>query len=240
MANHAILNNIDHKDLRIDIGHSAGLGDAVMCTLAIPSEFRNLQAEYPIFFHQNVDTGKFSPMVIFGLNEEENLYLSDGRWDASYIPLMIERGPFLIGFQAGSKNDLENKKMVISIDMDNPRVNCPEGEAVFQPFGGNSEYTEHVISVLQEIDQGQEIVEELIEALVKYELIEPFRLEIEFDNGSRQNLEGFHTIHEEKLAALEGEVLADFNQRGILQAIFMIIASMSNVRRLIDLKNGRL
>jgi hypothetical protein len=240
MKNHAILNNVDHKDLRIETRHGADLADDVMCTLAIPSEFRNIQVDYPIFFHKNTQTGQFLPMVMFGLQEGENLYLNEGKWNATYIPLMIERGPFLIGFQRVVENDSSRKKMVISIDMDNPRVGRSEGVPVFDPFGGNSEYTEHIITVLQEIDRGQAVITELVEALVEHDLLEPFTLDVTLDNGGQYTLHGFHTIHEEKLAALNGDVLADFSRRGILQAIYMVVASMGNIRKLIDFKNGRL
>jgi hypothetical protein len=240
MTNHAILNEIDHKDLRVDIGHGADLGDNIMCALAIPSEFRSLQADYPIFFHKNEETGKYLPMAMFGFQAGENLYLDGDRWGAVYIPLMIERGPFLIGFQEVVKHGAAQKKMVISIDMDNPRVGSARGEPLFQPFGGNSEYTEHIVRVLQEIDRGQAMIEELVDALLQHDLLEPLTVNIELINGAKHSLQGFHTIHEERLAALDGQVLADFSRRGILQAAYMMIASMANIAKMIDLKNKRL
>ena len=238
MTNHAILNNIDHKGLRVDARHSADLGDNVMCTLAMPSEFRKLQVDYPIFFHKSGPVGKFSPMVMFGVEHGENLYLDGTHWNASYIPLMIQRGPFLIGFQDLGPGS--SKKMVITIDMDNPRVGTKDGLPVFDPFGANSEYTEHIITVLQEIDRGQADTAELVELLVEYDLLEPFSLEIVLDNGEKFNMRGFHTINEERLTALDGSVLADFSRRGILQALYMVVASMGNLHKLIDLKNRRL
>ena len=99
MSNQQILNNIDHKDLRVDTRHAHFPGNNVMCVLAIPSEFRDLQAEYPIFLHRDEASGRFMPMAMFGLQRDENLYLKRGHWQADYIPLMVQRGPFLIGFQ---------------------------------------------------------------------------------------------------------------------------------------------
>jgi hypothetical protein len=244
MPNHVVLNNVDHKDLKVNAAHSANFGadygDQIMCTLAIPTEFRNIQADYPIFFHKSTDTDKFRPMVMFGFQQDENLYLNADGWDASYIPLMVERGPFLIGFQTVVEGEIAHKKMVISIDMDSARINDAAGEPLFDPFGGNSDYTARVVDVLQQIHAGQAISEEFVEALVSQDLIEPFTLNVELNNGEKNSLQGFHTINEEKLAALDSDVLADFHRRGILQAIYMVLASMSNIRRLIDLKNASL
>jgi hypothetical protein len=128
--------------------------------------------------------------------------------------------------------------MVVSIDMDDPRVGIT-GEPLFQPFGGNSEYLDRVVDALQEIDRGQAAIAEFGQALVLHDLLEPFSLELELNSGGKYSLNGFHAIHEEKLAALDGEVLADFSRRGILQAAYMMIASMAQIPALIALKDRR-
>lgn len=239
MANHAMLNNVDHKDLRVATGRGADLGDDVMYTLALPCEFRSITADYPILFHRNGETGKYVPVVMFGFERGENLFLEGNQWHATYIPLMIQRGPFLIGFQGVAENDSTRKKMVISIDMDNPRVGASDGEPLFQPFGGNSEYTDQIVDVLQEIESGRVMMEEFVDALLEHDLLEPVTLDVELDSGAKHSLRGFHTVHEERLAALDGVVLADFSRRGILQACYLVVASMANIGRLIQLKNKR-
>ncbi|MFT5711004.1 MAG: hypothetical protein ACI8QT_001705 [Halioglobus sp.] len=239
MATHAMLNNIEHKKSRVDTRHGAEFGDAIMCTLAVPAEFRSVQADYPIFFHRHGDTDKYQPMAMFGFQRGENLFLSGNEWNATYIPLMIQRGPFAIGFQQSEEDRTASKKMVISIDMDSPRVGTNEGELLFDPFGGNSDYTDGVVEILQHIEQGQGVIDEFVEALLAHDLLEPFSLDVKLNAGSQHSLKGFYTIDEEKLAGLDGAVLADFSRRGILQACYMVIASMANIARLIELKNKR-
>ena len=235
MANHAILNHVEHRDLRVQTGFGAEYGDAVMCAMAIPSEFRSLQTDYPIFLHWDGPSRKYLPMAMFGFQKGENLFLEGHDWQASYIPLLIRRGPFLIGFQAGEGGARE---MVISVDMDNPRVGS-DGEPLFQPFGDHSEYTEQVAAMLREIDAGQSAIDELSRVIEDHELAEPFTLEVTLDSGEKHRLEGFHAVNEEKLAGLEGDLLADFSRRGILHALYMQVASMANIPRLIRLKNQR-
>lgn len=239
MSRHEILNNVDHKDLRIDTRHAQFPGNRVMGMLAIPSEFRDLQDEYPIVFYQDETSGKFMPMALFGLERDENLYMTDSGWGASYIPLMIQRGPLLIGFQESGSGETRQKSKVISIDVEDSRVGTTTGELLFQPFGGNSEYTEHMVLALQRIDEGQTDIERLGEVMDQHALIEPFSLDVQLDNGSKHKLTGFYTVHEERLAALEGEVLAALSRGGILQAAYMMIASLSNLRRLIAMKNAQ-
>ena len=238
MANHALLNNVDHKNLKIITTRSADLGDNVMSTMTFPNEFRSVQAHYPIFFSKQPDTGQFQALAVFGFEEGENLFLDENGWDASYIPLTIERQPFLIGFQSGASAG--EQKTVIHIDMDSPRISETEGEAVFLEHGGLTEYLQHITSVLQTIHEGFEKSQAFIDALLKHDLLESFTLDVELNDGSKYRLAGFYTINEGKLIEVDGESLARLNHDGHLQPIYMAIASLSNIRDLIDRRNARL
>jgi hypothetical protein len=78
-----------------------------------------------------------------------------------------------------------------------------------------------------------------VAALLDYDLIEPFTLDIELNNGSQNQLLGFSTINEEKLAALDGAALAHLHQHGYLMAAHQMGASLVQLRELIERKNQR-
>ena len=226
MTQHALLNNVHHKDLRIVTQHAARYGDDIMAAPTFPAEFRNVQAHYPIVFRRT-EQGEFAPLALFGFREKQNLFLTDAGWDAHYIPLMVERVPFLIGRGA-------NSEQVIHVDLDSPRVSRTEGEPVFREHGGNSEYLDRVSSMLATIHQGLAATNPFVAALIENELLESFVLDIQFRDGAQHRLAGFHTIREEKLAALGAEALGKLHEKGYLQAIFMVIASLANFRDLIE------
>ena len=237
MTNHAVLNNVDHHDLRVIRNRSAELGDNVMCAQLLPQEFRDAQNDYPIFFHKNPDTGKFLPYAMFGLQENENLFLEGESWNAGYLPFLVERGPFSIGIQQKSNDE---RSLVISIDLDHPRVSRTEGDALFLPHGGNSEYVKRVSYILQAINEGVVESEAFVEDMLKYDLLKSFTLEVELNSGSKHKLEGFYTINEENLVNLDGDALADLSGKFFLPAAYMAVASLSNIRKLIEKKNQRL
>ena len=128
VTRHALLNNVDHRDLRVITTRGAAYGDDVMCALTFPAEFRNVQAHYPIVFAKARD-GTFTPLALFGFREKQNLFLTPDGWDALYVPMMIERQPFLIGSSGTGK--------VVHIDLDSPRVSRTTGELLFLEHGGN-------------------------------------------------------------------------------------------------------
>ncbi|HAE94281.1 MAG TPA: peptide ABC transporter permease, partial [Hyphomonas atlantica] len=53
MANTALLNNIDHADLKIVTRRGAEFGDSVNQVAVYPTEFSELQRDYPIFFRKD-------------------------------------------------------------------------------------------------------------------------------------------------------------------------------------------
>ena len=235
MAKHELLNNVTHKDLRIITRRSVDFGDDIASVLTFPSEFRNILGEFPICICKDPDTGKFHFAALMGFEDKENLFLVDDNWEASYVPLMLERQPFLIG--QGHSDSSGNEQVMVHIDMDSPRISGTEGELVFLDKGGNSPFLQRISSVLQAIYDGRKQSDYFIEQLLNYELIESFSLDVELDSGSSNQLQGFYTLSEEKLEKLSTDVLEEFMKSGMLQGIYMLIASLSNFRNLIARKN---
>lgn len=230
MPRNVLLNNNDHRNLRIITARGAQYGDDVMFTLTFPAEFRSVQAHYPIVFSKTPE-GRFQALALFGFKQKQNLFLDANRWDATYVPLMIERQPFLIG--AGG-----NGELLVHVDMDHPRISSTrdetQGEAVFREHGGTTEYLERINSMLLTIHQGLATMDAFIAALLEHNLLESFVFDIRLADGSQNRLTGFYTVHEERLRSLEAAALERLNKPGHLQAIYMVIASMSNFRDLIE------
>lgn len=237
MANHVLLDNISHKDIRIITKRSIGLGDSIPSLVTFPFEYRDIQTNFPICFCKDSESGKFYTVALFGFEENENLFFDGDNWDAAYTPLMLERQPFYIGNQH-SQNGEEQR--LIYIDMDSPRVSTSEGETLFLKQGGTSEYLQRISSILEAIYQGQQQTNEFVELMLKYDLIESFSLKVELNNGTQNQLQGFYTINEDSLNALSLEAVSELMTAGYMQAAYMVIASMSNFRSLIDRKNKRL
>ena len=230
MANTVLLNNIDHRDLRVVTTRSAEYGDDVMLAVTFPAEFRSIQAHYPIVFHKTAD-GQFQPVALLGFHERQNLFLGPQGWDASYVPLTIERQPFLIG--------RSGPQLTIHVDIDSPRVSRTSGEPLFREHGGTTEFLQRMNSVLLAIHDGIEGTPAFVATLLELGLLESFVLDVEQGDGSQHRLAGFYTIHEEHLNALGGAALERLHKAGHLLSIYMAVASLSNFRALIERHHRR-
>ncbi|MFT6991092.1 MAG: hypothetical protein ACJASL_003079 [Paraglaciecola sp.] len=240
MANNILLNSIDHQQVKVITERSKKYGDNHWYSLTFPTEFRSVQAYYPIFFNKDANTGQFFAVALFGFQDQENLFLTENKWDAPYIPLSVARQPFLIGIQKVNEDGEEKEQRVLHIDMDHPKVNQEQGEALFLEFGGNTPYLDSCADMLETMHHGILDSNIFINLLIEHELLEPFSLDIELNDKTKHQMVGFYIINEEKLSELDSETLATFHAKGYLQAIYMAIASQSNIRGLINRKNKQL
>lgn len=234
MSKSEILSPTAHRELKIITDFGSQVGDNVQFISTFPLEFRNIQSSYPIFFCKNSNTGEFYPIALFGFEAGENLFLNDSGWDASYIPMMIKRQPFMIGYQGQTDDE---KKPIVTVDLESPKISCSQGEPLFDKNDQPSQFLQKIMSQLEALHRGFEHNNGFIETITKLDLIEPFSLEITLKNGSLNQLKGFYTINEDKLFELDGKVFADLSVRGYLLPIYMAIASYSRIKPLIDKKN---
>lgn len=230
MTRPVLLDNVSHRHLRIRTERGAALGDARQFALALPAEFRQLQAHFPIVFqHVEGDAG-FQPIVLLGLEPDQNLFLTDAGWDAPVVPMAMQREPFMIG-HTGSE-------LKLHVDLDSPRIVKPEegevGTAVFMPHGGHSEYLDHVVSLLEHLHAHAQHLPLFIAALTRHQLLEPFVFDVESADGQQGRVSGLFTIHEERLAALPGDALERLQRDGHLLPIYMQIASLSHLHDLVE------
>lgn len=236
MPNYVLVNPEVHKDIRIITERGAALGDNVQVAMTFQNEFRNIQGSYPILFQKFGE--EFIPVALFGFEKDENLFLTDEGWNASYIPAMMRKEPFLIGLQSGGED--EQAARVFSIDTDSPRVNSEQGEAMFDPLGKMTPYLEGQAALLESLYVGEKQNKLFVKALQEQDLLESVTMDITLNDGSRNSLIGFYTINEEKIPDLSAETLNLMNKNDMLLPLFMVLASLSNLQRLVDLKNARL
>lgn len=240
MPNIVPLNNVQHKNLKIITRYSASFGNNVGCVVTFPTEFAQVQREYPILFQKHPGTGQYQSIVLLGITPDENLYVHHEQWHARYIPAVVTCNPFIIGFEDQTAQGGSEHEPIVYLDLDSPRISETEGVSIFREFGGDSAYLEKTTRDLHSLYQGMAVSELMFSLFEELNLIEPVKLEIQLNDGKLYRLQGNYTINPERLASLDGESLAKLNRAGVLECAFFVAASLNNVKTLIDLKNNRL
>lgn len=223
MSKIEIVNNIDHANLHVIPEFAAQFDNLSWIYPTFIQEFRQVVREYPVLLHQS-QAGELTPVVLCGLNENENVFVKDGTWQASHIPLSAQRLPFSIGFQQTNTETIP----VVTLDISSPQVNAEKGQPLFLPHGGNTPYLDQITNVLQHLHIGSQSNPSFIDTLNKFELIENVTFDITTSKGNKK-LVGFSTIREERLAELNGEQLSTLHTKGYLEPIFLMLTSLQNM-----------
>ena len=237
MTRNVLLDNVVHKDLKVRTGYSAEFGDSLNSVMVFPTEFVHVQREYPILFGKD-SAGQYHARALLGLDRDENLFLQGNGWQARYVPALLARGPFLIGFRQNEAGETVNE-MVTHVDLDHPRISTTEGEPIFKSQGGNSPYLERANRMLQLIHRGMGAVVPMFAAFEEAGLLEQRDFEIHLDDRTTYNVPGFLTISEARLAKLDGAQLEKLNKTGFLHFALFALASLANINWLIELKNRK-
>ncbi len=236
MPRHAVLDKDVYRDLRVRTDAGAALGDDIMAVLTVPSEFRRVQAHFPILFRREAGQGDFTALALFGFETGENLFLDGDRWDAGYRPLALAIQPFLVGRPASGDGPAQ-----VHIDLDHPRIaGTGDGVRLFDVDGMATPFLEAIAEQLGDLDEGYRQSGAFYEALLAHDLLEPFSLEVTLDDGSKHSLVGFHIIDEDRVRALDPAALGALHAAGHLMPMFMAMASLSQLSALVDRKNRRL
>jgi len=239
MSNATVLNNVDHKDFKIDTQSESNLH--VNRCLAYTTEINELHKEFPLVFYKNSD-GQIQLHAILGLEKDENLFIGEQGWTTRFVPALLARGPFSLGYKKSEKDNHNNNAQqdpVICIDMEDPRINKERGEDIFLQFGGEAPYLNYVKKALETINSGMQYDKTLFTLVTAMDLLEPVSIQIKLSNVEEINFSDYYTINQDKLAKLDGASLAKLNQYGVLSLLYFVISSLGNFQTLMELKNTK-
>ncbi|NQZ81547.1 MAG: SapC family protein [Colwellia sp.] len=234
MSKATVLNNVDHKNLKVDTRTESNLN--VNRSLIYATEISELHKEFPLVFYKATD-GKIQLHAILGFEKDENLFVGENGWTTRFVPALLARGPFSLGYKKPEDENSEKQDPVICIDMDDPRVNTDRGEDVFLQFGGEAPYLNYVKKALQAIDSGMYFDKTLFTLVESMDLLEPVSINIKLSNVEEVNFNDYFTVNQDKLVKLDGASLAELSQYGVLSLLYFVLSSMGNFQTLMELKN---
>lgn len=241
MANLVAVDNKSHRKVQIDTSKLALHGAGLNMVPVVLSEFTNAAVQYPLALTKNGDTGAFVFVALLGFEAGENLFWQNGQWQGLYLPLQIKRQPFFVGNpNANNQAVTKNGDHIVCIDSQSPAITTQGGMALFDERGLETEFFQEVKTCLAHMLNGELANKNLIDNLLKMDLLQSMSLKITFVNQVSTRLNGLYTVDQDKLAKLKDDQVLQLHKLGLLGAIHTLITSLAQVQTLIDLKNQRL
>lgn len=230
-----VLDNVAHANLKVQLHFGEEFRNNVNHTVVFPTEFQQLQREYPIYFRKS-EEGHYYAVVLLGLDKDENLFLDDGQWLAAYVPAVQMKGPFALELREHDASSPDAADPLVRIDVDDSRVNEQDGEALFLQHGGHSPFFEDMLQVLRRVYVGAQVGNDFFAHLDAFGLIEPITVQANYGDTLQYTVTDMYSISKERMAALSGDELQKLNELGLLEHCYSVIFSGANMARLVDMK----
>ena len=193
------------------------------------AEFSTAARDYPIVF-ASADAGRtYSPVVVLGLADAQNLFVdASGAWDAAaYLPAFVRRYPFCIS-ELRPRNG-EGSEMLVCVDSSSIDR---RGTPLFDAAGEPSPQWQTALRLLQEYQNDLEATARMCAVFGNLDLLSPFTFQVMQGEAPGLKLQGMYRIDEQKLAALKPEEHKELVTGGLMGKIYAHIHSLENFARL--------
>lgn len=226
------LDSVQHRDLKLRVPVTDwSLASGLNAMFVAVSEFSDTCREFPIVF---VRAGKdlegheqIAPVAVFGLTQNQNLYVTGERWRAQYVPMVLRVYPFCLG-------RLSDDRFAVCVDMAWPGVNKTDGRALFEPDGKPTELLTSMQQHLENMEADIQRTRLVGRRLLELDVLRDMRFDATLPDGSKHSVDGFLTVDDKKMTELPDSVVGELHRSGVLGLIHLHWVSLGNMRRLID------
>lgn len=196
-------------------------------------EFAEAGREYPIVFIRGEDK-QMRPVALLGVRNAENLFVDEqGKWDARYIPAFVRRYPFVMA-EGG-----EQGKLVVCVDESCPALNVDQGELLINAEGKLEPRMNEVMQFLQNFQQDFSRTELITKQLDELGLFVQQGARFDTATGETFQLNDFYLIDEAKFGQIADDKLPQLFRSGALGLVYLHLASLGNMRKLLDRVSAR-
>lgn len=220
------LNRERHRRLRLRTDGRVAFAAGTHFVPVAAIELYEAARDYPVVFAGSEDA---TPVAIVGLRDGENLFVDgDGRWvKGTYIPVFVRRYPFILSRVGQGASDF-----AVCLDQSFEGLSETEGTPLFDDEGKESELVNRVVGFLRDFLTETERTRRFVERLRELELLTVQSMQVQDGAGRKFALRDLRVVDENKLKALDSDVVGELHRAGYLGCIYAHLISLGNVSRL--------
>ena len=198
------------------------------------SELGITSSNFPVVLVQSPRDKRYTLVAMLGLKSGENVFYGEEFWESCYVPMAVQRHPFVVGYDDRQK---ESAELAPCIEIDSPCISETDGMALFQSDGTPTDMLRSVSQTLRMMFESGKFTDQFIRKLEELQLIAPFELILQAQNGDLNRVTGMATIDEKKLKALSAEQLKDLQTHDFLAPCHLMLVSLYQLNQLIRRRN---
>jgi hypothetical protein len=232
MANFVAIKSDKHQNLKISQKRNLAHVQNQHIVTITASEYAQSSASFPIVLVKNPDSPRYRSVAMLGMESGENVFYQDDKWSALSVPQSIGMAPFALGLDPDKENTL-----TACVDVDSEFVGEDKDLALFEAEGKESELLTNVQNSLGRLYENEKMTENFIKELEENDLLQELELKIDLSTGEKKKLTGLFTVNEDKIKSLADDKVLDFHKRGLFVPIYAMLGSLSQINRLVQLRN---
>ena len=229
------LDSAQHRNLKLRVPVTDWqVANKLNAMFVAAAEFGDVCREFPIVF---VKAGKeadgsdaIAPIAVFGLSQNQNLYLAGERWRAQYMPAVLRAYPFCIA-------RIDDQRFAICVDTAYAGVSndrAAEGQPLFNDDGSQAPLLKEMQAHLETLEAEIQRTRLVGKRLLELDVLRDMRFDATLPDGSQHTVDGFLTVDDQKMTNLPESVIGELHRSGVLGLVHMHWVSLGNMRRLVD------
>ena len=158
----------------------------------------------------------------------KNLYLDqNGIWLSGYVPSFVRGFPFELGENPNGESVFCIHKSNLTDDQD--------AQAIFDDKGDLSAPAREYADFLTKCETSRQQTQTAVDALIQYQLLEPWALTIEDAEGEPFSIKGLYRVNEQALGELKDHEFASLRTNGALALAYGTLFSMAQHGKITEL-----
>lgn len=227
-----LLDRDKHRRRRVRPGTSFAFARKANSLYVAGVEFAEAGREYAIVFTRGSNQA-IVPVAMLGLRARENLFVGDnGDWLGEYVPAFVRRYPFVLA-------ELSGPALAVCIDEAFPGLGDQEGEPLFDAQGNNTPFLQNALDFLNLYQQEYRRTEAFCRRLEQAGLLTEMNARADLVDGRSFTVGGLLVVDEKKLMALPDAAALSLFRSGELHLVSLHLASLANMKELVDRMAGR-
>jgi hypothetical protein len=222
-----LLDRDKHRKRRVRASASFAFARKANSLYLASVEFAEACKEYAIVFTRGSNQAVV-PVAMLGLRPRENLFVNEQeQWTGEYVPAFVRRYPFVLA-------ELSGQALAACIDEAFPGLNDNEGEPLFDAQGNNTPFLQNALDFLNRYQQEYRRTEAFCRRLEQAGLLTEMNAKADLVDGRSFTIGGLLVVDEKKLLALPDAVALSLFRAGELHLISLHLASLANMKKLVD------
>ena len=166
-------------------------------------------------------------IAVFGLVQNQNLYVTGERWRAQYMPAVLRAYPFCIA-------RIDADRFAICVDLAWTGALGADGQPLFTDTGEQAQVLKEMTPYLEQLEAEIQRTRLVGKKLLELGVLTEMRFDATMPDGRQHTVDGFLTVDDKKMTELSDAVVGELHRTGVLGLVQLHWVSMGNMRRLVD------